>query len=310
MGKKEDQAQTLVVPYPRIPLEDIYVPHGFLRGVTSKHTFDLRAIFVGVLVATYLVAVVIASDPKVTTPVFWGSQILAAMFTSFLATFAAIYQLSKLRFSAIDVFSSEILARLRILGADNTVARIIANSDPHHVELTTRHGETGKRGASGVLEPSRENQFEIFHKRSSDLGVLASVVVDHVTDFYSFQMASRDALRELSAVIEAFPTEAKEIRDGVINVIFMIDLMAYSGYRALDELIETAPHRLHARQVALSVATRANAYLVENMSPDDHRFAEVVNRSAKYARLARELKTALKPPLLGKGLIPRGAEYF
>ena len=293
-----------IVPYPEVPLEDLYQQQSFWRGIGSKHSRDLLIIFIGVLTVT---ATVFNAIQELTQSAFWNSQLLAAMLTSGLATFAAIYQLSKLRFSTVDVFSSEILARLRILAADNTVGRIILDADPHHVELRFKQQASGRQASDSALAPSQENHFETFHRRSSDLGALSSIVVDHVTDFYSFHMAARDGLRDLTTTITNFPTERDEIRARVVDVIFMLDLMSYSGMNALDVLIEKPAHKLHSRQVALSVGTQANRYLVENMSPTDHRYPEVTRRNAKYAKLVVALKSAVNPGIFGPRVVPHGA---
>ena len=301
--------QTQLVPYPEVPLEGLYViKHDFWRGLQSKHTRDLVVILVLVLFAIVLITATITRNPNITTPIFWGSQIVAAMFTTFLAVFATIYQFMKQRFSTVDVFSSEILARLRILAVDNSVEKIIeAGVQKNTKKVDCEHGT---QYAASYFQPSQENHFEIFHRRSSDLGALAAVVVDHVTDFYSFQMATRDVMRDLADTIEHDPTNVEELRVRTIDTVFMIDLMAYSGLRALEELIETPAHRLHSRQVALSVATRANAYLLESMPDTDFRYPELRHRSRKYRELTSELRSAIKPRLLRSGMIPRGKDYF
>lgn len=304
----------VVVPYPSIPLEDIYVQHKSYRGLVSKHTRDLRwisvlfgIVIVGVFV--WIVRLMWAEVVPSATPLPIRPEVLAAMLSSFLAVYAGIFHLGKLRFSTVDVFSSEILARLRILSADHSVARIIHESDPMQVTAAAKRKDAG-RSTEGVFEPSKESQFETFFRRSNDLGVLSSVVVDHVTDFYSFHMAARDALRELSETIALESGNTSEIQARTIDVLFMIDLMGYSGLRALEELVETPAHKWHCRQVALSVGTRANKYLVETISHDDHRYSEVIRRTKRYATLTMELQSAIKPTLFNRGLISRGQEFF
>lgn len=290
-----------LVPYPSVPLEDIYVRHTFWRGLHSKHTRDLLGVFVTVLAAT--VSVMFLIKP-LSPPEIWGSQVLAAVVTSGLAAFAAIFQLAKLRFSTVDVFSSEILARLRIMAADGSLRRLVMYGDPLHVRLRQEQAET--RPLESVLEPSKENYFENFFKRSSDLGALSSIVVDHVTDFYSFLMASRDALRDLKATIDTFPNQTDEINARVTDVIFMIDLVAYSGLRALEELIETPAHQLHSRQIALCVGTHSSAFLADRIGPTDLRYEEVSRRRAQYVDLTNDLKARIRQPLIGRGAVPRG----
>jgi hypothetical protein len=117
-------------------------------------------------------------------------------------------------------------------------------------------------------------------------------------------------MRDFAATIEHDPSNAEELRIRAIDAVFMIDLMTYSGLRALEELIEVPAHRLYSRQVALSVATRANRYLLENISPSDFRYPEVKHRSAKYGELIVNLKSSLKPRFLRHHMIPRGKEFF
>lgn len=303
-----------VVPYPSIPLEDLYVRHKFSRGWDSKHTRDLK--WISLLFALVIFVVILwiflwtyFSRTTVEAPLLIRPEVLAAMLSSFLAVYAGIFHLGKLRFSTVDVFSSEILARLRILSADHSVARIIEESEPQRVAALSERKRQSQTSDS-VLEPSKESQFETFFRRSNDLGVLSSVVVDHVTDFYSFHMAARDALRELSETIKFDPTNMKEVGARTIDVLFMMDLMGYSGLRALEELVETPAHRWHCRQVALSVGTRANKYLIEHLPSEDHRYPEVLRRTNKYVNLVTELRAAVRPSILRKGLVPRGQEFF
>lgn len=294
-----------IVPYPRVPLEGIYSRRNFLRILTSRHSRDLLVIFTGALSGALFVTTLVLGVSDATK-----TQLYAAMISSFLATLGAIYQLSKRRFSTVDVFSSEILARMRILAADNSIAEILEFSDEQHIAAYSQRSAKSTEGGYAVLLPSQESYFETFHRRSDDLGGLGSVVVDHVTDFYCFHMAARDQLRELTSTIENFPERIDDIKHQVIDVIFMIDLWAFSGLRALDELIESKNHKWHSWQVAMSVGTRANAFLLSAMSDDDHRLAEVMHRNDEYASRIRTLKRVIRPRLLGQNLISRGEEYF
>lgn len=328
-----------MVPYPSIPLEDVYQARSAFHLLYSKHTTTLVILGVAFGLIIFVVAynvyllstprtdakrpiavtsITLPSEPQPsrvapnqaiqeTAPLALKPEVLAAMLSSFLALYAGIFHLMKLRLSTVDVFSSEILARLRILASDNSVYRIIHESQP---EFVSKHARARPNVQDGILEPSKESQFETFFRRSNDLGSLSSVVVDHVTDFYSYHMAARDALRELSSTIAQFQEDSELIKDRLIDVIFMIDLMGYSGLRALEVLIENPVNKLHSRQVALSVCTPAINYLIENMQETDHRRSEVLRRAAKYESLIRELKGRIRPPLIGRGMVPRGQVFF
>jgi len=298
-----------VVPYPEIPLEDIYVEHKFLRGLHSKHTRDLFIVFVAILGVTTFVALIAFRDQSNNI-----GAISASIISSSIAAFGAIYQLAKMRFSTVDVFSSEILARIRILAADSSIDEIIRFSDPKHVEKYSRRSQNDLIKRYEVISPSEENYFEIFYRRSRDLGGLNTTAVDNATDFYSFHMASRDQLRELMSVISHFPDDVEEIKKQVVDVVFMIDLMALSAIRVFDDLIEQKPHRLHSRQLALSVASTANKFLLEEMELNDKRRPEVENRTKKYQEMILQLKCDLtkryKHGRKRRRLIPKEKEYF
>lgn len=308
-----------LVPYPAVPLEEVYVPQRLSRGIRSKHTSDLRWVAAAIFAILILMLAVgpaqgfltgkintnnapleILSRASAMSVEFLGAALIAAMFSSVTAAFAGLYQLGKQRFSTVDVFSSEIAARMRILAADNSVARIIGGS-VHSVGDSTQKANQ----STPAPGPSQESQFETFHRRSSDLGALSSSVVDHVTAFYSFHMAARDELRVLERSL-ADASNAALLRDNVVNVMFMVDLMAFNAIRALDDLVETPEHRLHCRQISLCVGTQANNFLVENMATTDHRYQEVALRRERQAGLIKELKYELKR----RRLVRKGREFF
>lgn len=223
---------------------------------------------------------------------------VAGAVTAVGGAIVTLYQFGKERFSTVDIFSSEIAARIRTLAADNSVMRIIGGVSP---------GQPGRAnsGSSDVapdpesIEPSEESQFNNFHQRSADLGALGSSVVDHVTAFYNYHMAARDELRNLSKMTKGAAPE-DELKSQLANVIFMVDLMAMSAIQALDDLIETDVHKAYCRQLALCVGTTANKYLITNIGPGDHRYYELRVRNEAYVELTRELKAELnllKPKL-------------
>lgn len=319
------------VPYPEIPLEQLYVSQNRSRWRRSKHTKDLRALSRFVFAVGFALSVLIfaqalskaqlgqtppqpASSDLQPAPEFPGSNsnagttwdfllrtfgaldglFVGTLLTSSTAAMAALYQFGKQRFSTVDVFSSEIAARIRTLAADNSVARIISAADPMPVRRETTDVTPRASSSFENVEPSQESQFENFHRRSTDLGALGSSVVDHVTAFYSYHLAARDELRVLSRLTATPSITEPDVREQVINIVFMVDLMAMSAIQALDDLIETREHRLYCKQLALCVATRANAYLIESMSLSDHRFAEITVRNSAYADFIAELRKGLR----------------
>jgi hypothetical protein len=315
-----------IVPYPELPLEQLYVSQNRSRWLNSRHTKDLRKLFGAVLfVGLTLFALVSAQAWLLVVPgdrasfaenlrgmiVNLDTLFLGTLLTSSTAALAAIFQFAKQRFSTADVFSSEIAARIRTLAADNSVDRIIANVD---VIRSSKHGsqkadsETPFVTAYGA---SQESQFETFHRRSTDLGALGSSVVDHVTAFYSYHSAARDELRILSGIVGQASAGSDDVRVQVINIVFMVDLMMINGIQALDDLIETREHGLYCLQLALCVCTVANLYLIENMNRDDHRFSEVVVRNKRYAELIIELKKGLKQGRPWSGpMIPKSKTFL
>src|SRR5262245_1589926 len=114
-----------IVPYPRTPLEQLYATQPRLRWFGSEHTRDLQLLIV-------VVVLTLAGFPLFS--LWWPldntivGAVLGAGVPVIGALIAGAYQIGIQRFSTVDIFSSEIAARMRTLAADNSVARIISGT--------------------------------------------------------------------------------------------------------------------------------------------------------------------------------------
>jgi len=233
-----------------------------------------------------------------------GPESAAAIVGALLAAAGTVYQLGKRRLGTVDTFSSEIMAKIRISAADGYLQRIINLYE----DEPNRSGDV-MRPREAPIDPSSENPFELFYHRSEDLSSLSPPVVDYVTDYYTFLMAARDEVGDLQQLLARPDLDIKLLRAQIINVVFMVDIVMLSAYRALDLLIEKGIHKWHAWHLTCYVGAQANNFVRMKISETDPRYSEVVRRGAHYQAYIKKLNATLKARRRSIGL-NKGELFF
>lgn len=294
----------LFIPYPKRASEDIYGRYSLARGVASKHTRDLIVLWFAILLASGFVVYSILNATSDGTAAV--GEVVAAVLAAFFAASGTVYQLGKRRFATVDLFSSEIMGRIRMSASDGFNRRIMNLYDLD--EQSVQHYE-GRSGAQPNISPSVEGAFELFFRHSADLGALSPPVVDYVTDCYNFHIGIRDEIRDLQMALSRPKIDVEEVNTHVINALFMIDIVSLSAFFALDLLIEKGVHRWHAWQLCCYTGVEANNFVRQVMPSDDPRFPEVVRRAKHYETAIKNLNDALRQNRKTLGLA-KGEVFF
>lgn len=280
MSSKNDTDEPVLVPYPDVPEEAIYNAYSLFRGVMSKHTADLRVlVVVGVMVITGIVAGALGRSNDSDQRLFWRSDVIAAFVASLTGSLGAAYQIGKRRFATVDLFSSEILVRMRLLAVDRVVDEIIAAYDKMPSEGELQPGD---------IERSPENFFSLFEQRAGELGSLSSSIVDHVTDYYNYHKSIRNDILSLNNALRK--NDESGIRDHILSLLHKLDLLSFSAFKSLSDLIERPIHRLFAWQITGHVGSRANAFLLEELDESDIRYREILYRRRVYSYICERLE--------------------
>ncbi|GGD15245.1 hypothetical protein GCM10011342_25010 [Aquisalinus flavus] len=294
------------IPYPKRSPEDIYSPYSMVRGITSRHTRDLILYLVSIIAGVYSLLFFVGSFGNLLNEeILFGPTALVPFGAAFLAGIGTVYQIGKRRFATVDLFSSEITARVRISASDGFIEKLISQFD--HAGF--REAEDRHHRQAISIEPSGELTFELFHRHYEQLGSLTPPIVDYVCDYYNYVMSVRDEIRDLQHMLTDPGVTVSERRHQVMNVLFFIDIAMFSAYRALDALIEKDINKWHAWQLSCYVGVVANNFVREVMPADDPRYSEVQHRAARYRDTVKQLNRNLKRHHARLGL-KRGEMFF
>jgi hypothetical protein len=206
------------------------------------------------------------------------------------AIVAWTYLTASKRLGVVDLFACEIATLCR-LGTIFDVGR-------NYVEKWKRMDANNAIDAPSAHSSdftSKEDYFPIFSTNSQDLQALESLIVNYITEFYTYMKASRDLLRRLAQIetVEA----AKET---MINIIYMLFLGYESGRKAIDDLVEFQPTRTENMIVILLTELECYPLLCEHFKGDKLRFERLKLRQADYECLVPQLLDKVNESHKGK----------
>jgi hypothetical protein len=131
---------------------------------------------------------------------------------------------------------------------------------------------------------SQEDYFPVFDKNSQDLQSLEALVVGHITEFYTYMKAMRDAQRKLGQIesVQAVPAAR-------LSVVYMLFLGYESGRKAIKHLVEFQPTQTVYVMGILLTELTCYSFLCKNFTNDQLRFSHLALRLEQYATEVPEL---------------------
>jgi hypothetical protein len=251
------------------------------RFFRSNHVLDLNLIFNVALVVLLLqilltVIAIIMGTPAIAAIASAGAAAAISIYGGILAW---TYLTASKRLGVVDLFACEIATLCR-LGTIFDVGRM-------YVEKLKRMKATNAIAAPSAHSSdfvSKEDYFPIFSTNSEDLQALESLIVSHITEFYTYMKAVRDSLRRLAQI-----ETAEEAKETMINIIYTLYLGYESGRKAIDGLIEFQPTRTENMIVILLTELECYPVLCEHFKGDKLRFRRLQLRQADYECLVPQI---------------------
>jgi hypothetical protein len=124
---------------------------------------------------------------------------------------------------------------------------------------------------------SKEDYFPILQTNAEDLQRLEALVVNHITEFYTYMKACRDYLRLLDT------KKGGERRETLVGVIYMLFLGYESGRLAVKDLTEYQPTRAEDMIGILLTELKCYGLLMKHFREvNDFRYARLELRLDEY----------------------------
>src|ERR1700682_2946009 len=212
------------------------------------------------------------------------------------AIVAWAYVSASKRLGIIDLFACEISTLCRV-GTIFDIGKIYA-------KMYSNGTATDKQAAAkDIASPqfiSQEQYFPIFEQNSSDLESLEALVVESITEYYTYMKAVRDLLRKLASIevsrittsIDSAPGDKAEIdpwHQTVSDIIYVLFLGYESARKAITDLTEFQPTRAEHIIAILLTELVCYSFLCKSLKDDNLRFSRLQLRLSDYENVVPEL---------------------
>jgi hypothetical protein len=291
------------------------------RFFRSKHVGDLRLIELlarWLLLPYLLVALLIALIPPPNTAQSTSQNTsqntppIIIQFLIFYKTFAQyfgpavpiygaivawVYISASKRLGIIDLFACEISTLCRV-GTIFDIGKIYV--DMYDQGNAAEKHAKAKHIASSQSFDSQEDYFPIFDHNSSDLESLEALVVESITEYYTYMKAARDLLRKLASIDVSHISKSGDSatvgtakvdpwHQTVADVIYVLYLGYESARKAITDLTEFQPTQAEHTIVILLTELVCYSFLCKFHKHNSVRFARLRLRQSDYERIVPAL---------------------
>jgi hypothetical protein len=272
------------------------------RFFRSEHVRDLKAIVALAVFSLIIIVVLVlafgAMDATLPASPGRGVPVFERLvrFFEFLAKYCGpafavaglvvgwAYRSAAARLGVVDLFACEISTLCRVGTIVDVGERYVAD-----YARETHHAESGGK-EQAISRPTmfvaQEDYFPVFQTNAKDLELLEALVVNNITEFYTYMKATRDSQRRL-AQLSSFGSEAG--LDPRLNLIYMLFLAYESGRKAVESLIEFQPSRAENRIVILITELKCYSCLLKHLDQDKHHYPRLLLRKEDYRNVVPTL---------------------
>ncbi len=227
--------------------------------------------------------------------------------TIYGAIIAWSYLSASKRLGIVDLFACEISTLCRV-GTIFDVGKIYV--DMYYKGNAAEKHAAAKHIASTQSFVSQEEYFPVFEHNSSDLESLEALVVQSITEYYTYMKVVRDLLRKLASIDishisksgDGAPNGAAKIdpwHQTVADIIYVLFLGYESARKAGADLIEFQPTRAENTIVILMTELLCFSFLCEFLKQDNVRFTRLQLRESEYHRVIPALASRAAAPHKG-----------
>jgi hypothetical protein len=232
------------------------------------------------------------------------TQVLPLLGTYFIPAFpiygaivAWSYLSASKRLGVVDLFACEISTLCRV-GTIFDVGKIYV--DMYDQGVAAEKHAKAKHIASSQSFVSQEDYFPIFDHNSSDLESLEALVVESITEYYTYMKAARDLLRKLASIDvlhiskpgDGTPDGTAKVdpwHQTVADIIYVLFLGYESARKAITDLTEFQPTQAEHIIVILLTELVCYSFLCKFLQHDNVRFARLQLRQSDYERVVPAL---------------------
>jgi|SRR5579862_479455 len=212
--------------------------------------------------------------------------------TIYGAIVAWSYLSASKRLGIVDLFACEISTLCRV-GTIFDIGKIYVEMY-NKGDAAEKH-VAAKHAASSQSFVSQEEYFPVFDHNSSDLESLEALVVESITEYYTYMKAARDLLRKLASIEAshiATPDSTAKVdtwHQTVADLIYVLFLGYESGRKAIIDLTEFEPTRAEHTIVILLTELVCYSFLCEFLKHDKVRFSRLQLRQSGYESIVPAL---------------------
>ena len=222
--------------------------------------------------------------------------------TIYGAIVAWAYLVASKRLGVIDLFACEISTLCRV-GTIFDVGKLYV--DMYDQGNAAEKHAKAKHIASSQSFVSQEDYFPVFEHNSSDLESLEALVVESITEYYTYMKAARDLLRKLASIdVSHISKSSDSTADGTVkvdpwhqtvaDVIYVLFLGYESARKAITDLTEFQPTQAEHTIVILLTELVCYSFLCKFLRHDNVRFARLQLRQSDYERVVPALIQEVK----------------
>ena len=197
-----------------------------------------------------------------------------------IALFQILYTTGSKRRGAATMIIAEVTSIIRVYAAANIIGAFVQKYSHASQAINTEIG--------GFVDVARkEDYLTIFDRNIEHLGAFPNPLIFHVTSFYTFLKAARDATGALSLWSAPHYPVAQKKAD-IVDIVYLCFMQMDHGYLALCDLMEKRDREALALigNVTIGVSLQSYLFLLHVVTVEDFRYTALVSRLRTYRTYA------------------------
>lgn len=193
-----------------------------------------------------------------------------------IALFQLLYTTGSKRRGAATMIIAEMTSIIRVYAAANIIGAFVQKYAHASQAINAEIG--------GFVDVAREEDYlTIFDRNIEHLGAFPNPLIFHVTSFFTFLKAARDATGALS-LWSAPPYPVAQKKADIVDIVYLCFMQMDHGYLALRDLMEKRDREALALigNVTIGVSLQSYLFLLHVINVEDFRYTALISRLGTY----------------------------